>query len=193
MKNLIYLIILIFIFDEINNQKNQKIIIKEQWVEYLIELANRETKYINIYPYNLLYFDGEIWYADCVNLHKALFNGRNIYDFTPDIYQEDLDNTGDIDANDMINLCTDISKDFTKLKLDEPRIIYVHGHIGAYLGKIISTPNGLCNVVETTNSFGEEKIAFSWVDSDGKRRNFKNGIIEGKWTKHGLPSLWVEY
>ena len=193
MKNLIYLIILIFIFDEINNQKNQKIIIKEQWVEYLIELANRETKYINIYPYNLWYFDGEIWYADCVNLHQALFNGRNIYDFTPDIYQEDLDNTGDIDANDMINLCTDISKDFTKLKLGEPRIIYVHGHIGAYLGKIISTPNGLCNVVETTNSFGEEKIAFSWVDSDGKRRNFKNGIIEGKWTKHGLPSLWVEY
>ena len=192
MKYLVNLIILIFLFNVINNQKNQKIISKAQWVKFLIELAKRETKQINIFPFNLLYFDGEVWYADCVNLHKALFNGRNIYDYTPDIYQEDLDNTGDIDANDMINLCIDISKDFKKLKLGEPRIVYVHGHIGAYLGKIISTPNGLCNVVETTSSFGE-KIAFSWVDSDGKRRNVKDGLIEGKWTKHGLPSLWVEY
>ena len=192
MKYLINIFLLYFTFKKINNQKNQKIITKEQWVEYLITLANRESKYINTPPFNLLYFDGEIWYADCVNLHKALFNGRNIYDYTPDIYQEDLDNTGDIDANEMINLCTDISTDFKKLKLDEPRILYVHGHIGAYLGKIISTPNGLCNVIETTTSFGE-KIAFSWVDSNGKRRNVKNGKIEGKWTKHGLPSLWVEY
>ena len=134
----------------------------------------------------------KIIYADCVNLHKALFNGRNIYDYTPDIYQEDLDNTGDIDANDMINLCTDVSTNFKKLKFDEPRILYVHGHIGAYLGKIISTSKGLYNVVETTTSFGD-RIAFSWVDPDGKRRNSKNGDIEGKWTKHGLPNLWVEY
>ena len=92
----------------------------------------------------------------------------------------------------MINLCTDISIDFKELKEGEPRILYVHGHIGAYLGKIVSTPEGLCNVVETTTSFGD-KIAFSWVDPDGKRRNVKNGYPEGKWTKHGLPSLWVEY
>ena len=192
MKYFIFIFLLISLQKEIKNQKNKKIISKEQWVQYLIDLAKRETKYINIPPFNLLYFDGEIWYADCVNLHKALFNGRNIYDFTPDIYQEDLDNTGDIDANDMINLCTDVSTNFKELKLGEPRILYVHGHIGAYLGKIISTQKGLFNVVETTTSFGD-KIAFSWVDSDGKRRNTKNGFIEGKWTKHGLPSLWVEY
>ena len=106
--------------------------------------------------------------------------------------QEELDNTGDIDANEMINLCTDISTNFKILKEGEPRILYVHGHIGAYLGKIVSTPEGLCNVVETTTSFGD-KISFSWVDPDGKRRNVKNGYAEGKWTKHGLPSLWVKY
>ena len=192
MKNIFFLLLFVSLQNIIINQRNQKIITKEQWVQYLIDLAKRETKYFNTPPYNLLYFDGEIWYADCVNLHKALFNGRNIYDYTPDIYQEDLDNTGDIDANEMINLCTEISSDFKKLKQNEPRILYVHGHIGAYLGKIISTPEGLCNVVETTNSFGE-KIAFSWVDPDGKRRNVKNGFIEGKWIKHGLPSLWVSY
>ena len=76
--------------------------------------------------------------------------------------------------------------------MGEPRILYVQGHIGAYLGKEILTDKGLCNVVETTTSFGD-KIAFSWVDPDGKRRNSKNGDIEGKWTKHGLPTLWVDY
>ena len=192
MKQLLYIFLSLSLQVLIINQKNIKIINKDKWVQDLIELANRETKFINIYPFNLLYFDGEIWYADCVNLHKALFNGRNIYDYTPDIYQEDLDNTGDIDANEMINLCTDISTDFKKLKEGEPRILYVHGHIGAYLGKIISKHEGLYNVVETTTSYGE-KITFSWVDPDGKRRNAKNGHIEGKWIKHGLPSLWVQY
>ena len=192
MKKLLFIILFLSLHVLIINQQNKKIITKEQWVQYLIVLAKGKSKYMNVYPFNLLYFDGEVWYADCVNLHKALFNGRNIYDYTPDIFQEELDNTGDIDANEMINLCTDISPDFKKLKEGEPRILYVHGHIGAYLGKIVSTPEGLCNVVETTTSFGD-KIAFSWVDPDGKRRNIKNGYAERKWTKHGLPSLWVKY
>ena len=192
MYKLISIILFLYLINLIISPKNQKIITKDQWVEYLVELAKRETKYINNAPFNLLYFDGEIWYADCVNLHKALFNGRDIYDYTPDIYQEDLDNTGDIDPHEMINICTDISNDFNKLKEGEPRILYAQGHIGAYLGKIIYTKQGLCNVVETTTSFGD-KIAFSWVDPDGKRRNVKNGKIEGKWKKHGLPTLWVEY
>ena len=192
MKKFLFLLLFISFYNFIINQRNQKIITKEQWVQYLIDLAKRETQYINIEPYNLLYFDGKIWYADCVNLHKALFNGRNIYDYTPDIYQEDLDNTGDIDPSEMINLCTDKSSNFNNLKEGEPRILFNHGHIGAYLGKTILTPDGLCNVVETTTEFGD-KIAFSWVDPDGKRRNVKNGNLHGKWIKHGLPSLWVSF
>ena len=185
-------VLLFFSFIIITNEKNKKLITKNQWVQSLIELARRETRYINMDPFNLLYYDGRIWYADCVNLHKALFNGRDIYDFTPDTYQENLEITGDISAPEMIALCTDVSSDFSKLKEGEPRIIYFQGHVGAYLGKTISTSNGLFNVVETTTSFGE-KIAFSWVDPDGKRRNAKNGYQQGKWTKHGLPSLWVTY
>ena len=185
-------VLLFFSFIIITNEKNKKLITKNQWVQSLIELAKRETRYMNTDPYNLLFYDGRIWYADCVNLHKALFNGRNIYDFTPEIYQENLEITGDISAQEMIELCTDVSSDFSKLKEGEPRIIYLQGHVGAYLGKTISTSNGLFNVVETTTSFGE-KIAFSWVDPDGKRRNAKNGYQQGKWRKHGLPSLWVTY
>ena len=192
MKKLLYWTLFLSLYISIINQKNQQIISKEQWVQYLIELAKRETRYMNMDPFNLLYFDGLIWYADCVNLHKALFNGRNIYDYTPDIYQEDLENTGDINASDMINLCTGISSNFNELKEGEPRILYLQGHVGAYLGKTISTSKGLCNVVETTTSFGE-KIAFSWVDPDGTRRDSKYGFKEGRWKKHGLPSLWVSY
>ena len=193
MRQLLFIMIIFLVeINNISSRNYKKVLTKEQWVEDLIELANRESKYINVPPINLLYFDGEIWYADCVNLQKALFNGRNIYDFTPDIYQEDLDNTGDIDANDMINLCTDVSTNFKKLKFGEPRILYIHGHIGAYLGKIISTSKGLFNVVETTTSFGD-RIAFSWVDDDGTRRDYKDGKKEGKWRKHGKPTLWVEY
>ena len=193
MKQSLLILIILFLSKSITpSPNNKKILTKEQWVGYLIELANRESKYMNSSPFNLLYFDGEIWYADCVNLMKALFNGRDIYDFTPDIFQEDLENTGDIDANEMINLCTDISNDFTLLKFNEPRIIYLQGHIGAYLGKNVYTKKGWCNVVETTSSFGD-KIAFSWVDNNGLRRDHKGGKIEGKWRKHGKPSLWVEY
>ena len=188
MKQLLFLILTLIFPTIIFNQKNIKLITKEQWVKYLIDLAKRETKYLSAYPFNLLYFDGVVWYADCVNLHKALFNGRDIYNYTPDIYQEDLDNTGDIDPSEMINLCSDISLDFKKLMEGEPRILYSHGHIGAYLGKNIDTPEGLCNVVETTTPFGN-KIAFSWVDPDGSRRNIKNGKYYGKWIKHGIPSL----
>jgi len=174
------------------NQRNQKILSKDQWVKYLIELANRQTEYSNVYPYNVLYYDGAIWYADCVNLQKALFNGRNIYDYSPGGYQHDLSNTGDITTEQMIRACSDVSSDFTRLKSGEPRILHLQGHIGAYLGKTVVTSEGLCNVVEATGSFGH-KIAFSWVDSDGTRRNAKGGYTNGKWTEHGLPSNWVSY
>ena len=192
MQQIIFVLLFLYLFNFISNEGDKKLINKDEWVQSLIELAKRETRYFNMDPFNLLYFDGHTWYADCVNLHKALFNGRNIFDFTPDIYQENLDITGDITAQEMINLCTDVSSDFNELKEGEPRILYFQGHVGAYLGKTISTSDGLFNVVETTTSFGE-KISFSWVDPDGKRRNAKNGYQQGSWKKHGLPSLWVTY
>ena len=55
----------------------------------------------------------------------------------------------------------------------------MHGHISLYLGQITSTINGLRNVIQNSTSF-REKISFSWVKPDEKRRNAKNGLFESK-------------
>ena len=185
--------ILLLLISAIFAGRDQKIITKEKWVSDLIELAkNRITEYDNTYPHNVLYYDGYKWTADCVNLHKSLFNGRNIYDFTKGKYQVDLSNTGDIDTEQMIEKCYSVSSDFSLLKEGEPRILHLYGHIGAYLGKVVDIGGSKYNVVEATGSFGH-KIAFSWVDSNGVRRSERGGYTNSRWTSHGLPSRWVTY
>ena len=185
--------ILLLLISAIFAGRDQKIITKDKWVSDLIELAkNRVTEYNNHYPYNVLYYDGYKWTADCVNLHKSLFNGRNIYDFTKNEHQHDLTNTGDITTEQMIEKCYDVSGDFTKLKEGEPRILHLSGHIGAYLGKVVDVNGSKYNVVEATGSFGH-KIAFSWVDNNGVRRSERGGYTNGRWTSHGKPSRWVIY
>ena len=58
---------------------SKPMITKDKWVKDLIYLAKSPSEYSNKYPYNQLYFDGLKWYTDCINIHKALFNGRDIY------------------------------------------------------------------------------------------------------------------
>ena len=120
MKNLLLVILLTIIFaDEYPPGKDIPVITKEKWVQDLIVLAReRNTEYNNEYPYNVLYYDGDrdVWSADCSNLHKSLFNKRDIYDFTPDNFQWDLSNTGDITEYQLISRCTDQSNDFTRLR-----------------------------------------------------------------------------
>ena len=189
MKKILFLLFISFIFA----QDNRQLITKDKWVNDLITLArDRRSKYSNQYPYNVLYYDGSIWYADCVNLNKALFNGRNINDFTKGGYQRYLGNTGDITTEQMIQRCTDVKSDFTKLKSGEPRILHLNGHIGAYLGKVVEVNGARYNVVEATGSFGS-KIALSWVDSNGQRRSQRGGSTAGYWTLHGKPTKWVKY
>ena len=191
MKQVVLLLFTLIIF--VQSGRDQQIITKDKWVNDLIVLAkDRNTEYSNKYPYNVLYYDGSTWYADCVNLHKSLFNGRNIYDTSFPNYQHDLSNTGDITCYEMIEKCYDVSGDFTKLKEGEPRILYMDEHIGAYLGRSIKLNGATYNVVEATGAFGH-KIAFSWVDSDGTRRNQRGGTQRFTWIRHGKPSRWVKY
>jgi len=173
---------------------NSKIVTtKDKWVSDLITLAKSKSTYKNVWPYNVLYWDGNKWYCDCVNMNKALFNGRIIQNPVKDSYQKTLGNTGDINTEGFINLCTDLSTDFTKLKAGEPRILHLNGHIGAYLGKEITVSKGVVNVVECTAAW-ENGALFSYVDSSGNRRYFKgSNDVRGKWTKHGKPSKWVQY
>ena len=185
-----HFIVLVAILSIVNSKP---LITKDKWVHDLIYLANSPSEYRNAFP-NDLYFDGRKWYTDAINIHKALFNGRNIYSPTSHYYKPDPINRGDISsAGGMINACIDISTDFKKLKEGEPRLLYFKEHIGAYLGKERTVSKGVVNVVEATAGW-EHKILFSYVDSNGNRRYFKgSNNIRGKWERHGKPSKWVQY
>lgn len=166
-----------------------KIIMTErQYVERLRNIATRKTFYKNKYPYNLLYIhkDGRTS-GDCLNTIKAILNGYNIYNNTVGYYQKDLSNTGDCTEQGLLKQCSEVSQDFSNLGT-HPLLLYMKGHVGSYLGKEI----GDYNVIECTKSFGGG-VVYSWVDSDGTRRNKKGGTKNGKWTHHGKFTPWVEY
>ena len=170
--------------------KNPKVIMTErQFVERLLNIRNRKTFYKNKYPYNLCYInkDGRTS-ADCVNLVKAILNGYNVYNNTIGYYQKDLSNTGDCTEAELLAQCTEVSQDFKALG-SHPEILYMKGHIGVYLGKVIENKY---NVVECTKSFGGG-VVYSWVDEDGTRRKERGSIKNSKWTHHGKATRWVEY
>lgn len=167
--------------------KNPQVIMTErQFVERLEAIRNRKTFYKNKYPYNLCYInkDGRTS-ADCVNLLKAILNGYNIFNNTVGYYQKDLTNTGDCTELELLKQCQEVSQNFTSLT-EHAEILYMKGHVGAYIGKTIE---GKYNTIECTKSFGGG-VVFSWVDSDGTRRNQKDGTKNGKWTHHGKPTRW---
>ena len=162
---------------------------KNQWVDALIKLAGRNTIYRNQWPYNVLYCDGKNWYCDCVNLLKALFNGRDINNWAAGSRTPTLSNTGDLTCWEFINACSDVSSDFTRLREGEPRVLWLNEHIGSYIGKVV---NGKYNVIECTGSWGGG-IKYSWVDNNGVRRRERGGATNGQWLKHGKPTKWVSY
>lgn len=167
-----------------------KVIMTErQYVSRLTNIVNRKTFYKNKYPYNLLYInkDGRTS-GDCLNTIKALLNGYNVYNNTIGYYQKDLSNTGDVTEQGLLNQCSEVSTDFSKLST-HPLLLYMKGHVGSYLGMEV---NGIYNVIECTKSFGGG-VVYSWVDFDGTRRDKKGGRKNGKWTHHGKFTPWVEY
>ena len=163
-----------------------------QLVERLKILASRKTYYKNKYPDNLCYVHTDYrTSADCVNLLKAVFNGYDVYNQTPGYYQRSLSNTGDCTEYGLLKQCSDISSDFKKLTDGEPRVLYMSGHVGCFVGT--SEINGkIYNVIECTASWGGG-ILYSYVNDKGERYNHKEGSRNGKWKEHGKPTAWVEF
>lgn len=171
-----------------------QIMTDDQWVARLKELARGKSTYRNVWPYNLLYWTGDRFTADCSNLEKALFNGRDINDKTVGSYQHSLTATGDCTEYGLLIQCSDVQwNNFQTLKKGEPRILYKSGHIGAYLGEEWLEPGqGIVNAVESTPAW-EDGIQFSYVAPNGARCWCKNGQVRGYWEAHGLASKWVKY
>lgn len=83
----------------------------------------------------------------------------------------------DISANGMIQLCLDVSRDFSGIEVGEA--VWLDGHIGIYIG------DGLA--VECTPKWAN-KVQITAVGNLGA----KAGYNTRTWTKHGkLP--WVDY
>ena len=168
------------------------IMTSQQLVDRLKVLASRKTYYRNKYPDNLCYVhtDGRTS-ADCVNLLKAIFNGYDVYNQKAGYYQRTLTNTGDCTEYGLLKQCSDISSDFKILKDTEPRILYMSGHVGCFIGSC--EVNGKTyNVIECTAAWSGG-ILYSYVNEKGERYNYKGGTRKGKWTKHGKATAWVNY
>ena len=168
---------------------------EKELVNVLIKLAsgNPGSDYRDSYPYNLLYWSGSRWSADCHNLYKALFNGRSIVNPAPGSFQADLSATGDCTERQLMNQCTQRSNNFRALG-NKFRCLYMDGHFGGYLGKEIEIPGqGIINCVESTPRW-EDGIQYSYVDEDGGRRWAKDKPIDGGyWLEHGLATKWIDY
>ena len=171
-----------------------QIMTDNEWVEKLKTLARGKSNYRAEFPWNLLYWDGSRFWADCSNLEKALFNDRNINDKTVGSYAWPVPATGDCTEYGLLIQCSDVQwGNFQNLRAGEPRIIYMDGHIGAYLGEESEEPGqGIVNCVECTGRW-EDGIQFSYVAPDGARSWCKGAQIVGYWEAHGLASKWVVY
>ena len=179
---------------EVKTVSTYQIMTDNEWVEKLKTLARGKSNYKNVWPYNLLYWTGDRFTADCSNLEKALFNGRNIEDKTVGSFQRDLSATGDCTEYGLLIQCSDVQwGNFQNLKPGDPRILYMEGHIGAYLGEEWEEPGqGIVNAVESTGRW-EDGIQFSFVAPDGARSWCKGAQVVGYWEAHGLASKWIIY
>lgn len=127
-----------------------------------------------------------VWGFDCVNLTKGItwgwtgdetkIRGGASYPTKDDIRAGAMPDTN---ANGMINLCYDVSTDFSRIEPGEG--LWLQGHWGLYVG------NGLA--VECTNHSGwKSGVQITAVWNIGR----KEGYHGRYWTKHGkLP--WVAY
>lgn len=167
-----------------------------EWVNAMQKAATYSNAYSAQYPYNLLYWTGYTLFSDCLNFQKALFNGRNVYSMAPGTFQNNLSNTGDVSEYGLISQCTGVSSNFGALQYGYPELLYMDGHIGAYIGAEVWI-NGYCyNCIESTawtGDFGHTGVIYTYVDSNGRRLNHKGGYINGWWTLHGKPTKWVKY
>ena len=106
---------------------------------------------------------------DCVCLIKSIlwgWNGNTTAPYGGATYASN--GVPDVSELGMINMCTDISTDFTKIIPGEA--VYQNGHIGIYIGdgKVVECTPAWKNNVQITN------------------------LAQRKWIKHGkLP--WIDY
>ena len=145
-----------------------------------------QQRYLNAQSFNRLLSrkkaiekaDANTFGFDCVCFIKALLWGwRGDPGLTYGGAVYGSNGVPDVNADGMIRLCKDVSKDFSSLQVGEA--VWTSGHIGIYVG------DGLA--VECTYRW-DDGVQITAVHNLGK----KTGYNGRNWTKHGkLP--WITY
>ena len=152
-----------------------------EFVQKLKNIVNRANYYYNVYPYNMGYYNGYAISFDCWNLVKSLINEPSIdQNYTVGHHAPTVGNMGDWDGWTILQHCSDISTDFTRIFVGE--YLYMAGHAGIYIG------SGL--VVECTCDW-EGGVLISRITSSGAR--YRNGVYGRSWTYHGKLTEWIDY
>lgn len=120
----------------------------------------------------------QVFGFDCVCVIKSLlwgWKGDNSKSYGGATYL--ANGVPDVDADYMIKLCKDVSKDFTNIQVGEA--VWIKGHIGIYVGygKVVECTYNWKDGVQITAAHNFGKIA---------------GMNGRTWVKHGkLP--WLTY
>ena len=146
--------------------------------------AANKKRYIDHHPYNkqparvklINAASADTFGFDCVCLIKGVLWGwsgdkSKIYGGA----KYAIKGVSDVDANTMINLCSEVSTDFSKIEIGEA--VWTNGHIGVYIG------NGLA--VECTPAW-KNRVQITACNCS------KPGYNTRQWKKHGkLP--YIDY
>ena len=157
-----------------------KVMKSTDFISKLKHIESLKTVYYSVAGGSWAKWNGSSWNFDCVILVKAILWGwceNKNHAHGGAIYMSN--GVKDDNADGIINRCTDISTNFSKLEKGE--LLWMNGHVGVYIG------NG--EVIECTAAW-ESKTLRSKIDSNGKRT--RNGVSAGYWKKHG-KLCYIDY
>lgn len=170
-----------------------KVYTADAFCKKLIYIATRlDTEYGAGFPNNLGYYHEDDKFSwDCWNLYKSVTWGwQEVREVGYYCYQPGLYGLGDWDGATIMAYSEDVSGDFSSIPRGAGLITPDQQHFGYYVDEFTDRMGQTCNVVESTTSWGCNRVIGSWVDPDGTRRNCKGGIISKSWARHGkLPCI----
>ena len=104
---------------------------------------------------------------------------RNPWAMGVGTWQVNLSNTGDCSEYGLISQCSEVSSNFGLLAKGEPRLLYMDGHIGAFIGEEVVLNGFIYNCIESTawgGDFGHDGIIYTYVDQYGRRLDRKSVV-----------------
>lgn len=150
----------------------------KEFIEKLKHIATLPTVYYSVTGGDWAKWNGKSWNFDCVILIKAILWGWNENKNHPHggaVYGSN--GVYDDGTEQIINRCSNISTDFSKIQ--EGELLWMSGHVGVYVGNN--------TVIECTGAW-EGGVLYSKIDNFGNRT--RNGSQVYKWQKHGkLPYI----